>query len=92
MCLFYWASGHLGVELGCPYVAPPDVPTERVAAPRAALVAALAGQQLPAEAENQDMDMSLRPATDLEALLDKLYATPADLIGKVKEIMPESRD
>ena len=80
------------VEIGRPYVAPPDISAERLAALRAALTAALANPQLRAEAEKQDIDMTHRPASDLEALLDKLYATPPDLMTKVKEIMPESRD
>jgi tripartite-type tricarboxylate transporter receptor subunit TctC len=75
-------------EFGRPYVLPPDVPTDRVAAFRAAFDAALADPALIAEAAQAGLDMTPRPAADLVSLLGKLYATPRETIETVKKIIP----
>jgi tripartite-type tricarboxylate transporter receptor subunit TctC len=75
-------------EFGRPYVLPPDVPPDRVAAFRKAFEDTLADPALIAEAKQTQIDMTFRPAAELVSLLGKLYATPAATIDTVKKIIP----
>ncbi len=75
-------------EFGRPYVLPPEVPADRVAALRAAFEAAVADPALIAEARAARIDMTFRPAGELVSLVGKLYATPAETIETVRKISP----
>ena len=76
------------VEFGRPYVAPPGVPRDRLAALRIAFDQALADPELLAEASRLKLDVSYRSADDLIALVNKLYATPKYLIDQARDLMP----
>jgi tripartite-type tricarboxylate transporter receptor subunit TctC len=78
------------VEFGRPYVAPPGVPKDRVAALRKAFAATLADPELKAESEKLKLDMTFRPPEDLEKLVAQLYATPKDLLARAQELMPSA--
>jgi tripartite-type tricarboxylate transporter receptor subunit TctC len=75
-------------EFGRPYAFPPDVPAGRVALMRQAIETAVKDPEMIAEAEKANVDMSLRPADGLTALVTKLYETPPALIGEVKKLVP----
>lgn len=75
-------------EFGRPYFAPPGVPPDRLAALRGAFRAALADPALQTEASKLQLDMSYRPPTALEAFVQELVTTPADVIKEIEEIAP----
>jgi tripartite-type tricarboxylate transporter receptor subunit TctC len=76
------------IEFGRPYVFPPDVPKERVAAMRQAIAAAAHDPELLAEAEKMKLDMAYRPPEHLERLVLQLYDTPPQTIDTVKKLVP----
>jgi tripartite-type tricarboxylate transporter receptor subunit TctC len=75
-------------EFGRPYLLPPEVPKDRVAILRKAIDQAVHDPQLVAEAASIKMDMTYTSPDRLEQLVAKLYATPANVIGTIKAIMP----
>jgi tripartite-type tricarboxylate transporter receptor subunit TctC len=75
-------------EFGRPYVFPPDVPADRVAAMRDAFRAALADRDLLQEAAKANIDMALRPPDELMVLIEKLYATSPQVLEAARKLMP----
>jgi tripartite-type tricarboxylate transporter receptor subunit TctC len=76
------------VELGRPYVFPPDVPKDKVDLMRRAMAAAANDPDLVAEAAKIRLDMSYREPERLERLLADLHATPPGVIEAVKKLIP----
>ena len=74
------------VELGRPIVAPPDAPPQRVNALRVSFEQTLSDNDLKAEAERLNMDVSLVKGEDLQAFVEDLMATPPDVLKKVQEM------
>jgi len=72
---------------GRPYAFGPDVPAERVAALRAAFLAAVNDPALVADAKRQGIDMSYRTAAELEKYVERLYETPPDVMKKAAAIL-----
>jgi len=70
---------------GRPYVLPPGVPAERVAALRKAFMQALQDKALLAEAEHMKLDIDAMSGEDLQALVTKLFALPPSISAKVKD-------
>ena len=70
---------------GRPYVLPPGVPAERVAALRKAFMEALADKALLAEAAHMKLDIDAMSGEDLQALVGKLFALPPSISAKVKD-------
>jgi tripartite-type tricarboxylate transporter receptor subunit TctC len=75
-------------EFGRPYVAPPGVPADRVAALRKAFADALKDPALIEDAKKTSVDMTYRPPEDLEKLVAALYATPKETIDELEKIVP----
>ena len=80
------------VEFGRPYVTPPGVPAERLAALRKGFADGLNDPELIAESDKLQLDMSFRPPEMLEKLVAQLYATPKDIIDQALEMMPAAGD
>lgn len=76
------------VEFGRPYVAPPGVPSDRIAALRQAFKVTLDDAELKAESAKLSLDMTYRPPEDLERLVAQLYGTPRELIAQARDLMP----
>jgi tripartite-type tricarboxylate transporter receptor subunit TctC len=72
---------------GRPYVLPEGVPTERVAALRKAFMATMADPTLVAEANKAGMELGARSGEEVQALVTKLYALPANVIERTKKAM-----
>jgi tripartite-type tricarboxylate transporter receptor subunit TctC len=70
-----------------PMFAPPGAPAERVQELRKAFEAMLKDPQFLADAAKQNMDIDLVPGTELQKLVNELYATPPDVIEIVKRAM-----
>jgi tripartite-type tricarboxylate transporter receptor subunit TctC len=75
-------------EFGRPYVFPPGVPADRVAAMRDAFKATLADGDLLQEAAKANIDMALKSPDDLMALIDKLYATSPQTLEAARRLLP----
>ena len=72
--------------LAWPLVAPPDVPAERVAELRSAFNAMMRDPQLIADATGQGLDVDPVSGVEIAALVDRLYATPPDVLNLVRKI------
>jgi tripartite-type tricarboxylate transporter receptor subunit TctC len=72
---------------GRPYIVGPGVPKERLAALQAAFVAALKDPGLRAEAAKAKLDLDYVDGPDCQALVAKLFATPAGTIERAKQAL-----
>ncbi|MGH6771526.1 MAG: Bug family tripartite tricarboxylate transporter substrate binding protein [Xanthobacteraceae bacterium] len=78
-------------EFGRPYVLPPKVPADRVAAIRKAFADAVKDPELVAEAKRMKVDMTYHSPAQLEALVASLYKTPPATVAEVKKLLPNLR-
>jgi len=69
---------------GRPYVMPPGVPAERVAALRQAFVETFNDPALRAEGDKMQLDLDYMSGDDLQALVAKLYALPPNIVARAK--------
>jgi tripartite-type tricarboxylate transporter receptor subunit TctC len=70
---------------GRPYLLPPGLPADRVAALRRAFTAMLQDKALLADAEKIGLDINPMGGEDLQALVAKLYALPPAVIERAKQ-------
>lgn len=68
-----------------PFILPPGVPAERVAALRNAFLAAMADPDLRAEAAKQQIDADPNTGEEIQSLINKLYATPKDILDLLRK-------
>jgi len=66
-------------DIGRPLLAPPEVPSDRIAALRAAFDAAMASDGFVNEARSRKMDINPTRGVELQALVKEILATPKDL-------------
>jgi tripartite-type tricarboxylate transporter receptor subunit TctC len=79
------ASAPLG--LGRPFVAPPDIPAERLAILRTAMMATFNDPQFRADCEKQRLECSNpRSGEQIEALITQAYATPEHVRKRLIDI------
>jgi tripartite-type tricarboxylate transporter receptor subunit TctC len=72
---------------GRPFVLPPGVPAERVAALRKAFTEALHDPALLADASTMQLDVDSMPGDELQALVTKLYALPPNVVARAKQAL-----
>jgi tripartite-type tricarboxylate transporter receptor subunit TctC len=72
--------------LAWPFVAPPDLPGERLAELRAAFDAASKDPDLLAEARKSKLEVDPVAGGELQSLVDQLSATPKEVIDLVRKI------
>jgi tripartite-type tricarboxylate transporter receptor subunit TctC len=70
---------------GRPYMMPPGVPAERVVALRRAFLDALRDKELLADAERMGLEVDPISGEELQALAEKIYATPAAIVERAKQ-------
>ncbi|MGB8628663.1 MAG: hypothetical protein WCD69_04635 [Xanthobacteraceae bacterium] len=70
--------------MGRPYLAPPNLPANRLAALRAAFMATMADKNFLAEADKTQLEINPVSGADVEALVKDVYATPADVAAEAK--------
>src|SRR5262245_44866991 len=80
MELFYSSE-----TFGRPYMLAPGVPAERAAALRKAFLQALADDGAKAEAHKLGLDLEPISGEELQALAEKIYATPAPVVERAKQ-------
>jgi tripartite-type tricarboxylate transporter receptor subunit TctC len=73
--------------MGRPFLAPPGIPAERVAALRKAFMDAMRDKELLAEAEKAKLEITPVSGDDIQKLVAEVYATPADITKKATELL-----
>jgi tripartite-type tricarboxylate transporter receptor subunit TctC len=73
--------------MGRPFVLPPGVPLDRVAALRAAFDATMKDPQFLDDAELQKAEIDPVGGEEINALLDRVYAAPPDLVARIRELI-----
>jgi tripartite-type tricarboxylate transporter receptor subunit TctC len=76
-------------QLGKPFIMSAAVPAERVQILRDAFDTALRDPQLLAEAERQLVDISPKSARESAAIVDDIYALPADVVDSAKVVIAD---
>jgi tripartite-type tricarboxylate transporter receptor subunit TctC len=72
---------------GRPFVLPPGVPADRVAALRKAFVVALNDKALRAEADKMQLDVDPMSGEELQKLVTDLYDTPRRLVERARQAL-----
>ncbi len=71
--------------MGRPYVAPPNLPADRVAVLRQAFMDTMKDKDFLAEADKTQLEVNPVSGQDVEKLVKDIYATPPDIVAKAKE-------
>ena len=74
-------------EAGRPFAAPPDTPTDRVAALRRSFEETLKDPDFVAEAENSQLEIEPLTGEEIERLLAKAYAAPKAVVQRAAELV-----
>ena len=72
---------------GRPYMMPPGMPADRVAALRAAFMETMRDKELLAEAQKIGLDIDPISGEQLQVLAEKIYATPAPIVAKARQAL-----
>jgi tripartite-type tricarboxylate transporter receptor subunit TctC len=76
-------------EMARPFVAPPGVPADRIAALRRAFEATVTDKDFLAEAQKMGMPVNISYWHELETLIRDVYATPDPIIARAAKIIAE---
>lgn len=71
-------------QMGRPFFAPPGVPADRVELLRRAFDETMADQAFITEAAQQHLELSPLPGKEVQALIERLYATPEPMVRKAR--------
>jgi tripartite-type tricarboxylate transporter receptor subunit TctC len=77
----------LPLEAGRPLAAPPEVPADRLLALRTAFEAAASDPEFRADLAKQNATVEMLTGLETQAIVNKLYASPADVLQSVKAIL-----
>jgi len=70
--------------MGRPYLAPPNLSADRLAAFREAFMATMTDKDFLAEADKTGLEINPVSGADVETLVKDVYATPTDVVAKTK--------
>jgi tripartite-type tricarboxylate transporter receptor subunit TctC len=70
--------------MGRPYLAPPNLPSDRLATLRQAFMDTMSDKDFLAEAAKVELEVNPVSGADVEKLVKDVYATPPDIIAKAK--------
>jgi hypothetical protein len=70
--------------MGRPYLAPPNLPPDRLAALRQAFMDTMTDKNFLAEADKAQLEVNPVSGADVENLVKDVYATPPDIVAKAK--------
>jgi tripartite-type tricarboxylate transporter receptor subunit TctC len=73
--------------LGRPFLAPPEVPAERVEALRAAFMATMQDPEFLADAEKADLEITPVSGADVQRLVEEIYQTPPETAAKAADLV-----
>lgn len=74
---------------GRPYLLPPDVPADRVAALRQAFAETMADKDYRADATKMHLDIDAVPALEVQDAVTKVYAATPDLVAKTRNALKQ---
>jgi hypothetical protein len=74
-------------ETGRPYVAPPEIPADRLAALQGAFDATMKDKAFLAENEKLKLEVSPLTGKEMQGLINKLYAYSPDVVARVGDIL-----
>lgn len=83
---------YAGLSFGRPYLVPPGVPPERVAALRKALEETVKDPDFLAAAAKAKLDVTLISGTEMDRMIAELKTTPKDIVAKVSALLGSGRD
>jgi len=75
---------------GRPYMVAPGVPPERIAALRDAFMQTMRDEELLAEAQKTGVEIDPISGEELQALAERIFATPADVVERAKHALEYS--
>jgi tripartite-type tricarboxylate transporter receptor subunit TctC len=76
-------------QMGWPFLAPPDLPADRVQALRRAFDETMKDAEYLAEARQRMLDVNPMTGAEIDKLVDELYQTPLDVIAMTKSVIAE---
>jgi len=82
---------YAGQGIGRPFVAPPDVPADRVKALRDAFDATMKDPEFIEDAKKQKLEVEPVKGEKIAAILKQIYATPKPVIDKVGQILQSGK-
>ena len=78
---------YIGQGIGRPFVAPPGLPPDRLKMLRDAFDATMKDPAFIAEARQRKFELSPENGEHLQALIDKAYATPREIIDRIASLI-----
>lgn len=78
---------YAGQGIGRPFVAPPGLPADKLAALREAFAKVMKDPEFIAEAAKMKLEVEPKDGAHLEALVRDIYASPKEIIEKMKPLM-----
>jgi tripartite-type tricarboxylate transporter receptor subunit TctC len=78
---------YAGQGIGRPFVAPPDLPPDRLRMLRAAFDATMKDAEFIAEVQARKLDLEPEDGEHLAALIRKIYATPKPIIDRIGSLI-----
>jgi hypothetical protein len=78
---------YAGQGIGRPFVAPPNLPPDRLKMVRDAFMTTTRDPELIAEAEQRKLALEPESGEELEALIKKAYATPKPVIERIGKLI-----
>ncbi len=78
---------YAGQGIGRPFIAPPDLPAERIKMLRDAFSATMKDPDFLADAHKQKLDVEPEDGEHLAALIKKIYATPKPIVERIAELI-----
>jgi tripartite-type tricarboxylate transporter receptor subunit TctC len=72
---------------GRPFVVAPEVPKDRVDALRAAFMKTFEDKEFITEAERMKLDVLATPGEEIQALIQKIYKTPEDVVKSTRKAL-----
>jgi tripartite-type tricarboxylate transporter receptor subunit TctC len=78
---------YAGQGIGRPFVAPPDLPADRLKMLRDAFNATMKDADFIADVKKQKLDLVPEDGEHLAALIKKIYATPKPIVAKIGELI-----
>ena len=73
---------------GRPYMLPPGVPPERVAALRSAFAAVFKDPAFMADVDKQKLEVAFISADEIAALTERVMATPPSVVARIQALLP----
>ena len=78
---------YAGQDIGRPFVAPPDLPRERLQMLRDAFSATMRDPEFVADVQRSKLDLEPEDGEHIAALIAKIYATPRPIIDRVANLI-----